>query len=114
MREHDLRAASTFFDCNNKFNTWRNPRDKRPHQIDHILILRTQLCHTANVKRKTNSVDSDHAALCIEFQLSNETLFYKKDDSNKIPKTKSKINNFALRGSQKASSKKKHPNSSKT
>ncbi len=63
IREHDLRAASTFFDYNNKCNTWRNPRDKQPYQIDHLLIPRNQLCHTINVKRKLDSIDSDHATL---------------------------------------------------
>jgi hypothetical protein len=71
MREHDL-IAVTFFNCNNNFNTWRSPRYKRPLQIDRLLIPKYQLCHTINVKRKLDSVDSDHAAQRIEFQMSHE------------------------------------------
>ncbi len=85
-----------------KYNTWRNPRDKCPHQIDHFLIPKNQLCHTVNVKRKLDSVDSDHAALSIEFNLSNEILLYKKAEKNKDPRPKTKINNFILRNSQKS------------
>ena len=102
MREHDLRAASTFFDCNNKHNTWRNPKDKRPHQIDHLLIPRNQLCLTTNVKRKLDSIDSDHAALCIEFLLPNGTILRTKDkEKNEVTRPKTRINNFILRNSQK-------------
>jgi hypothetical protein len=101
MREHDLRAASTFFESNKKYNTWRNPRDKRPHQIDHFLIPRNQLCHTVDVKRKLDSIDSDHAALCIEFRLSSETLLLKKTENSEEIRPKNRINNFLLRNSQK-------------
>jgi hypothetical protein len=103
MREQDLRAASTFFDCNNKYNTWRNPRDKRPHQIDHFLIPRNQLCYTTNVKQKLDSIDSDHAALCIKFQLPDGALLSNRRNPKKDvePCPKYKINNFVLRNSQK-------------
>jgi hypothetical protein len=101
LKEHDLRAASTFFGCNNKCNTWRNPRDKCPYQIDRLLIPRNQLCHTINVKRKLDSIDRDHAVLCIMFQTSNETVLHKKRDRGGTHKPKTKINNFILRNSQK-------------
>ncbi len=68
MREHNLRAASTFFDNNKKYNTWLAPpkpesKKRRAYQIDHIFIPKNQLCHTTNVKRRFNGAHSDHAAL---------------------------------------------------
>jgi hypothetical protein len=101
MREHDLRAASTFFDCNKKFNTWKNPKNQCPYQIDHFLIPKHQLCHTTNVKRKLNSIDSDHAARCIKFQMSHEPLLQKKDGNSGKTKPRSKIDNFVLQSFQK-------------
>ncbi len=74
------------------------PRDKCPHQIDHFLIPKSQLCHTVNVKGKLNN----HATLCIEFQLSNETLLSKKTEENKETHPKTRINNFILWNSQKS------------
>jgi hypothetical protein len=75
MREHDLRAASTFFDCKNKYNTWRNPRDKCPHQIDHFLI------YTVNIKRKLDSMDSDHAT---KFQVPNGNFILQNSNKKKF------------------------------
>ncbi len=90
-----------FFDSNKKYNTWRNPQGRCPHQIDHFLIPKSQLCHTVNVKRKLDSVNSDHAVLCIEFNLSNEMLLSKKNEKSKESRPKSKINTFILRNSQR-------------
>jgi hypothetical protein len=49
MRDFELRAASTFFDNNGKYNTWiglpnAHKRKKRAYQIDQIFILKLQLC----------------------------------------------------------------------
>jgi exonuclease III len=88
MREHRLRAASTFFDNNRKYNTWLglpNPTTgkRKAYQIDHILIPYHQLCLTSNVKRKFNGVVSDHAALLVEFRLLNFPLLKNKNNNNK-------------------------------
>jgi hypothetical protein len=85
MREHELRAASTFFESN---NTW----------IDHMFIPRRQLHHTNDVKRKLDSINSDHAALCITFWVSNEALLFKHTERNREPPeaTRTKIDNFLL------------------
>ncbi len=91
MREHDLGAASTVFESNKKHNTWRNPQNKRPHQINHFLIPKSQLCHTIDLKRKLDSIDSDHAALCIEFRLLNEALLSRKTENNKEAHQKKSI-----------------------
>ncbi len=74
MREHNLRAASTFFDNNRKYNTWLglpNPLTgkRKAYQLDHIFIPCQQLGQTTNVKRKFNGATSDHAALLIKFQI---------------------------------------------
>jgi hypothetical protein len=102
MREHNLRAASTFFDCKNKHNTWRNPRDKCPRQINHSLIPRNQLCYTVNVKRKLDGMDSDHATLCIKFQVPNGTLLCnKKSNNNEEACLRTRIDNFILQNNNK-------------
>jgi hypothetical protein len=51
-------------------NTTPGAAPKRsPIQIEHFLIPCTQLCHTLNVQRKFDGVDSDHAALLMNFEL---------------------------------------------
>ena len=74
MREFQLRAATSFFDNNNKYNTWLAPPHpssgkRRAYQLDQIFIQKHQLRHTTNAKRKFDGVASDHAALFIEFHL---------------------------------------------
>jgi hypothetical protein len=102
MREHDLRAASTFFESNQKSSTWRTPLNNHPYQIDHLLIPRSQLCHTTHLKRKLDCVDSDHAALHINFLLSIKTLLFNASDKNTIRNwEKTKIDNFLLHHNQK-------------
>mmetsp|Transcript_1493 Transcript_1493/g.2313 ORF Transcript_1493/g.2313 Transcript_1493/m.2313 type:complete len:881 (+) Transcript_1493:452-3094(+) len=84
MREHQLRAAATFFDNNNKYNTWLAPPHpstgkRQAYQLDHFLIPKYQLCQTTNVKRKFDGATSDHAALQIDFYLLNTPLLRKKE-----------------------------------
>jgi hypothetical protein len=72
LYEHNLRAASTFFDNNNKYNTWICPPNattnkRTAHQLDHIFILKKQLHYTQEVKRKFDGPESDHAAIQIIF-----------------------------------------------
>jgi hypothetical protein len=115
MREHDLRAASTFFDCNNKFSTWMNPKNQCPYQIDHFFIPKHQLCHTTNVKRKLDSVDSDHAALCIKFQMSHEPLLQLKDGSTVVkPNPEAKLITSSSGASKSTTSKESYRISSRT
>jgi len=89
IRKHNLKAENTFVDSNNEHNTWRNPRDRKPYQINHFLIPKNPLCHTTTVK----SVDCDHAAFCIFFELSERC---------PDPPPKIRIDNFILRYSQKS------------
>jgi hypothetical protein len=69
MRSHNLRAASTFFENNRKYNIWLSlpstPSMKRnAYQLDHIHIPKNQLCHTQNVKRRFDGAPRDHASAC--------------------------------------------------
>ena len=109
MREFQLRAASSFFDNNNKYNTWlappQAPTEKRKaYQLDQIFIPKSQLCQTTNVKRKFDGASSDHAALSIDFHLLNgpllknkgETKSTEKKNENKTPK----IDNNILRNKE--------------
>jgi hypothetical protein len=68
MQEHKLRAASTFFDNNQKYNMCLGlpnaiMKKRQAYQLDHIFIPKLQLCHTTNVKRGFDGAPSDHAAL---------------------------------------------------
>ncbi len=95
LREHQLRAATTFFDNNNKYNTWLAPPHpttgkRQAYQLDHIFIPKYQLAHTSNVKRRFNGTTSNHAALFIKFQLSSMPLLKKKLKKEKIPSRRSK------------------------
>ena len=89
MREHQLRAAATFFDNNNKYNTWLAPphpstAKRQAYQLDHFLIPKYQLCQTTNVKRKFDGATSDHAALQIDFHLLNTPLLRKKETQKEL------------------------------
>ena len=104
MREFQLRAASTFYDNNRKYNTWLGlpnaaTKKRQAYQIDHIFIPKYQLNKTSNVKRKFNGAHSDHAALLMEFQLASDPVVKSpkkrdRDTDNKPPK---KIDNAILR-----------------
>ena len=79
MWEHQLQAATSFFDNNNKYNTWLGlpqPTTKKRivYQLDHIFIPKNQLCYTTDTKRKLDGAISDHAAMYIQFELPNGPL----------------------------------------
>jgi hypothetical protein len=90
MRELDLRAPSPFFGSHGKFNAWRCPK-KWPYQIDHFLIPHTQLCHTFNIQRKFDGVDSYHAAFLMNFELDYNTLLTNKATKKKKKHQKRKL-----------------------
>jgi hypothetical protein len=104
MREHQLRAAATFFDNNNKYNTWLAPphpstAKRQAYQLDHFLIPKYQLCQTTNVKRKFDGATSDHAALQIDFHLLNTPLLRKKETQKELLPPQS-IDNKILRNQE--------------
>ncbi len=62
MHEHELRATSTFYDNNRKYNTWLGlpnavTKKRQAYQLDHM-----------NVKHRFDGEPSDHAALSINFR----------------------------------------------
>jgi hypothetical protein len=74
LREHNLQATSTFFDKNNKYNTWICPSNattnkRTAHLLDHFFTPRNQLHSIIGVKRKFNGPTSDHAAIQITLKL---------------------------------------------
>ena len=86
LRQLNFQAASTFFDNNNKHDTWINPNTKTPFQLDHILILKNQLLHTQNVKQRFNRTTSNHAALYVKTELPINSLLLKKRKYKALPK----------------------------
>jgi hypothetical protein len=112
MREHQLRAASTFFDNNRKYNTWLGipnaiTKKRYAYQLDHIFIPKHLLCHTTNIKRKFDGAHSHHAALCIDFYFLTSPLLKKKKDPQSNPKPTMKLNNTILRGKELSNFQKK-------
>ncbi len=88
MREFELRAASTYFDNNRKYNTWlglpnANTKKRKAYQIDHIFIPKLQLCQTTSVRRRFDGATSDHAAVSIDFHFLTAPLLKKKRDMGK-------------------------------
>ena len=101
MREFQLRAVSSFFDNNNKYNTWLAPPQsateaRKAYQLDQFFIPKNQLCQTTNLKRRFDGATSDHAALLIEFHLLNGPLLKKRPPKSDGMPIK-KIDNNALR-----------------
>jgi hypothetical protein len=100
MREFELRAASTYFANNRKYNTWlglpnANTKKRKAYQIDHIFIPKLQLCQTMSVKRRFDGATSDHAAVCIDFYFLTAPLLKKKRDLEIKPPRK-KLDNVSL------------------
>ena len=84
--ELDYRVASTFFDNNNKYDTWIHPAMKAGYQPDNFLILHNQLRNVINI------------AICITYCLGNEKTFPMKL-KNKVLSKIMKIDNECLRTS---------------
>ncbi len=106
MREFKLRAASTYFNNNRKYNLWlghpnASTKKRKAYQIDHIFIPKLQLCQTMSVKRRFNGATSDHAAVCIKFYFLKAPLLKKRGVPAKKSASK-KINNAALRTTKRS------------
>ena len=100
MREFQLRAASTFYDNNRKYNTWlglpnATAKKRQAYQIDHIFIPRHQLNKTSNIKRKFNGTHSNHAAPLIKFHLASDPVI-KTKKKTAVPTENHKIIDNAI------------------
>ena len=87
---NSLVACSTYFRKKN-YATWRHPRSKLPHQIDHILTLKTDFCRVVDVVISKPLLDSDHLSVRMKIRIA--ACFHKKSvtkrplsklDSNKL------------------------------
>ena len=78
LNQQQLRAASTFFDSNNKHNTWIHPATKEKYQFDHLKIKKHHLKYVTNVKMKSDGIPSDHKAIMINMKFSNDKWIPKK------------------------------------
>ena len=121
MREYQLWATSSFFENNNKYNTWLvlpqlQTEKRKAYQLDQIFIPKNQLCQTTNVKRKFDGATSNHAALFIEFKLPNDPQLKKKQprDSDNEKAPIKKIDNNTLHNKQIGAFQKKLTNTWRT
>ena len=85
-----LVACSTYFRKKN-YATWRHPRSKLPHQIDHLLVLKTDFRRVVDVFASKPLLDSDHLSVRLKLRIA--ARFIKKSptkrplsnlDSNKL------------------------------
>ena len=69
MRQLNLRAATTFFNNNNKkTDTWILHATKKGYQLDHMLVPKQQLHRIMEAKRKMDGIPSNHAAVMIKIK----------------------------------------------
>jgi len=66
---NNLVACSTYF-RKKSYTTWMHPRSKLPHQIDHILTLKTDFRRIIDVSVTKPLLDSDHIALRCKLRLA--------------------------------------------
>ena len=100
LNQNQLRAASTFFESNNKHDTWTYPASKEKYQLDHFLIKWNNLQFVMNVKQKSNGVPSD-AALMISLRFPNTKWLLKKHHDRTARKV-FKINNKILHNTKQS------------
>eukprot|EP00111_Clytia_hemisphaerica_P024268 TCONS_00071555-protein len=77
---NSLVACSTYFRKKN-YATWRHPRSKLPHQIDHILTLKTDFCRIIDVFVSKPLLDSDHLSVRMKLRIAYR--FFKKSATNR-------------------------------
>ncbi len=64
-------CSSAFFSPKPTHGSWRHPRSKQLHQLDHLLISRSDLCKVrdSGIWNK-HTVESDHAPLQMKLRLA--------------------------------------------
>jgi hypothetical protein len=62
-------SAATFFE-KPAYATWRNPRSKKGHQLDHVLIPRKDLSRVSDAGVSKLTVESDHDPLQIKLRIA--------------------------------------------
>jgi len=65
----DICSATTFFQ-KPRYATWRNPRSKKEHQLDHFLINRKDLPRIRDAGIDKLTIDSDHDPLQLKLRVA--------------------------------------------
>lgn len=76
----ELCLPTTFFKAKKKRakHTWRGIRTRKPFQIDHIIVKRSDLKRVRSARTYNRGVDSDHRAILIQYQLHGIALTQRK------------------------------------
>jgi exonuclease III len=75
MGRHELCATTTFFRRSPRgrhtttHDTWINPRNKNPHQIDHFIIRQKDLKRVRNAGACSWGMESDHRAILMKLEV---------------------------------------------
>ncbi len=70
LDSNGLCSAATFF-AKPAYGTWRHPRSKIAHQLDHLLVPRGDLSRVRDAGiYKQGTVESDHALLQIKLRIA--------------------------------------------
>jgi len=84
LETNSLVACSTYFQKNN-YATWSHPRSKLPHQIDHIIIEKSNFCRVMDTHSMKPLLDSDHLAVRCKLRIAS---YLKQNIPNARPLTK--------------------------
>ena len=84
LETNHLVACSTYFQKNN-YTTWRHPRSKLPHQIDHIIVDKSNFFRIIDTHSTKPLLNSDHLAVRCKIRI---VVHLQRISPNKRPLTK--------------------------
>jgi len=84
LETNSLVACGTYFQKNN-YATWRHPRSNLPHQIDHIIIEKTNFFRVIDTHSTKPLLNSDHLAVRCKLRI---VVYLLQNIPNKRPITK--------------------------
>mmetsp|Transcript_17839 Transcript_17839/g.25395 ORF Transcript_17839/g.25395 Transcript_17839/m.25395 type:complete len:496 (+) Transcript_17839:690-2177(+) len=100
LSQLDLRAASTYFQNDNGYDTWINPATQEKYQLDHFLIPRKQFKLVKNVRKIYYGTTSNHLAIKITLNIKKGKHKNFATTTNSAKK-RFRIDNTTLRGKGK-------------
>ena len=69
LEVNNLVAVTTYYKKNN-YTTWTHPRSKLPHQIDHIITQKNDICRFVDAGATAPLIYSDHKAVICKLRIS--------------------------------------------
>ena len=69
LEVNNLVAVTTYYKKNN-YTTWTHPRSKLPHQIDHIITQKNDICRFVDAGATAPLIYSDHKAVICKLRIN--------------------------------------------